>query len=421
MKLVSRIALGVALSLGATSLVATAPAAAQKKKQEAAEQADKAGERKLELSKEEREALRPLSAAVDAKDWAAATAALPAAQAAAQGADARYALGSLQLQVALGTNNVQMQAQAIDAMIASGGVPAADLPSFYKNQGALALNLGDNAKAEAAYTKWVELAPNDPNAAIALGAVKRDLKKMQEAVPLFERAITLQQAANQPVPESWYKIAFASAFDNKMGPQAAKFSRQLLAAYPTQTNWRDALLIYRETNRLDDAMNLDLMRLMRATKALNGERDYYELADALSQKGLPGETKAVLDEGAAAGAIDPKKAMFSSLISNAAGRISEDKASLAGLATKAMAASAGKPALDTADAYFGYGDYAKAIPLYRAALQKGSVDANLVNTRLGMALALSGQKAEAETAFRAITGPRADLAAYWLLWLDQRA
>jgi hypothetical protein len=49
------------------------------------------------------------------------------------------------------------------------------------------------------------------------------------------------------------------------------------------------------------------------------------------------------------------------------------------------------------------------------------VDANAVNTRLGMALALAGQKAEAETAFRAISGPRSELANLLLVWLSQRA
>ena len=55
-----------------------------------------------------------------------------------------------------------------------------------------------------------------------------------------------------------------------------------------------------------------------------------------------------------------------------------------------------------------------------AALQKGGEDANLVNTRLGAALALAGRRAEAEAAFRAVTGPRADLAGFWLAWLARR-
>jgi hypothetical protein len=54
-------------------------------------------------------------------------------------------------------------------------------------------------------------------------------------------------------------------------------------------------------------------------------------------------------------------------------------------------------------------------------LQKGSVDANVVNTRLGIALAMAGHKAEAETAFKAVGGARAEVANFWLIWLGQRA
>ena len=78
-------------------------------------------------------------------------------------------------------------------------------------------------------------------------------------------------------------------------------------------------------------------------------------------------------------------------------------------------------ALKVADGYYGHGDYAKAADFYRLALEKGSIDANLANTRLGMALAMSGQRPAAEAAFKAVTGPRADLANFWLLWLSSRA
>jgi hypothetical protein len=78
-------------------------------------------------------------------------------------------------------------------------------------------------------------------------------------------------------------------------------------------------------------------------------------------------------------------------------------------------------ALRIAEGYFGHGDHAKAAELYRLALQKGGVDANLVNTRLGIALAMSGRRPEAEAAFKAVTGARAGLASYWMLWLSQRA
>ena len=72
------------------------------------------------------------------------------------------------------------------------------------------------------------------------------------------------------------------------------------------------------------------------------------------------------------------------------------------------------------DAYYGYGQYAEAAELYRAALQKGA-DANIGNLRLGAALAQGRQRAQAEAAFRAVTGPGADLAQLWLLWLSTHA
>jgi hypothetical protein len=73
-----------------------------------------------------------------------------------------------------------------------------------------------------------------------------------------------------------------------------------------------------------------------------------------------------------------------------------------------------------ADVYAGYRDYAKAADLYRVALQKGGVDANLVNTRLGIALAMGGQRADAEAAFGKVAGVRAPLANLWRAWLAMR-
>jgi Flp pilus assembly protein TadD len=75
----------------------------------------------------------------------------------------------------------------------------------------------------------------------------------------------------------------------------------------------------------------------------------------------------------------------------------------------------------TGDAYLGYGEWAKAAELYRAALTKSGVDASLTNLRLGIALARSGDKAGATAAFNAVTGTRADIAKYWLLYLATRA
>jgi lipopolysaccharide biosynthesis regulator YciM len=412
------ITFSVALALVAGSAAFAAPAIAQKK-QEAATQAAPEG-RKFNLSKEERAAIAPFQAAVVAKDFAKAATLLPAAQAAAKGVDARYILANLQLQMVAGGNDYAAQAAAVEAMIQSGGVPAADLPRLYRALAGLYTNLKQPERAATALQKVAELEPNSTDAVLMLAESRARENKPAEAIALIEKAIASSKASGQAVPENWYKRGLKFAYEAKLPAQTMKLSRDLVSAYPTADNWRDALTIYRQQANLDKAAETDVLRLLRAAKALKGDSDYLTLASHLNDAGLPGESKAVVEEGVRA---DPKRASkdyFRSLLGATSGRVSADRAALPSLETKAMSSANGRLAVGTADAFYGYGDYAKAAALYRAALQKGGVDSNLVNTRLGAALALAGQRAEAEAALRAVTGQRAEIAAYWMLWLSQR-
>ena len=238
---------------------------------------------------------------------------------------------------------------------------------------------------------------------------------------LIVRAIELKRSAGQRIDESWFKYALRLAFGGRQNPvlreTAQRLSRELVSAYPTNENWRDAVLIFRDINNLDPAAELDVLRFMRFAGYLAGERDWFDLADGLYRAGNYGEAKAVLDDGIARRMIDPQKAAFAELIRLNGARLSGDRAALAGEEARAMAAADGTSALRIGDAYYGYGDHGKAIALYRAALSKGGVDANLVRTRLAMALLATGDRAGAETTFRAITGLRAGLADFWLAWL----
>jgi hypothetical protein len=48
------------------------------------------------------------------------------------------------------------------------------------------------------------------------------------------------------------------------------------------------------------------------------------------------------------------------------------------------------------------------------------VEPGLANLHIGMALARAGDKAGATTALNAVTGPRADVAKFWLTYVNQR-
>jgi tetratricopeptide (TPR) repeat protein len=410
MNSVSSIALGVSLALGGLA-AAGAPAHAQ---------AGAAAPAMPTLSKPEREALAAFQTALQQRNYPAAASAGETARSAARSGHARYLVAAMQLRLGLETSDSATQAAAIEAMIESGAAPPAALGELYKNQGILALGARRHDRAEVALTRWVEAQPNSPEALVALAEVKDDIKKVPEAVNLLDRAIKLRKAAGQPVPESWYKRGLKHAIDGQMAAPSIEFSRALVTDYPSPENWRDALLTYRDFAQPDPAARLDLLRLMRSANALGGERDYLELAQSFDTGGVPGESKAVLDEGVKAKMVDPAKATYKEMIAASGKRAAAERKTLASSRTKAMAAATGTLALSAGDMHFSYGEYAAAAELYRAALTKGSVDASVANTRLGMALALAGQRAEAEAALRAVTGPRTHLASYWLLWLAQR-
>jgi len=392
----------------------------------------------LSTSNDERRALAALQTAAAGTDRAAQDAALAAARTAAQGADARYVLARLEFQIAQSRGDAQGEAQAVDVLVASGLVPADELVPLLANQVMRAYSRSQFERADALLAQMAQLRPTDGTIAADYAQLKARRGQRAEAVTWITRAIELQGAANQAVPESWYLRAAALAYDGQMMPQGVAFTRALVAHYPNATNWRDALLIYRAsqsppppprsasgerppaTPRPADAqLDLDIKRLMRASAALAGERDYLEFADQLATADQMGEAKAVLDEGVSRGMLDASEAAVRQMRTRVTAAATRGRAGLAALRTRA-ASGTGAQALAAADTLYGYGDYAEAATLYRAALQKTGGDANLVNTRLGAALALAGRRADAEAALHAVTGPRADLAALWLVWLARQ-
>ena len=127
-----------------------------------------------------------------------------------------------------------------------------------------------------------------------------------------------------------------------------------------------------------------------------------------------------IDEGFAANAVSRDSKEIQQSLSEATAKSAGEQGKLAQMAKDALAAPGAKQAVATGDVLYGYGDYAKAAELYRAALGKSGVDTNLTNLHLGMALARAGDKAGATAALNKVEGPKAALAKYWLAWLASR-
>ncbi|HEX8443800.1 MAG TPA: hypothetical protein VF631_09145 [Allosphingosinicella sp.] len=412
--------LGIVVGLSIPAHAQRAPTGAKKQAEAQPAQAEQAGP-KRNFTKGAMKALQELQVAANANDTATFPAKLAAAQAVAKTPDDRYFIAQMQYLMAQKASDEPGLRRAIDAIIASGGATAEEMPKLQRGLGVLAVKAKDYPAAIAAYQQVLKASPNDTAITNDLILLHRDQKQHAQALALAEQSIAASKTAGQKAPENIYRLGLQSALDGKVRARILPLTRDWLAAYPSQKSWSDALNIYRQTVDTDDDATLDTFRLMRATKSLDRSNEYIALADTLARGRFYAEARDVVNEGVRAGKFPASNASAAAILKEVSGRIAGDRTALAGLEGRARSEASGAFALKIAEGYYGHGDYAKAADFYRLALQKGSVDANLVNTRLGMSLAQAGRKAEAEAALSAVTGPRADLAGLWLLWLNQRA
>ncbi|MHA6722845.1 hypothetical protein [Sphingomonas sp. RS2018] len=418
MRLISKLALAAAITVGVSATGVVTPALAQKNKKDAAP----AGPQ-LKLSNEFRAPFAAAQTAAIAKDTATANAKLAEAAPFAKTEDELYVYNALKLQLVAPTNDPAAMLPVLDALVKNPKTPATALPGYTYFRGALPFQQKKYAEALPYLVKARDLGYTNENLNLQIALASMETGNTAGGVAEIQKAIDAETAAGRKAPEAWYSVAVGQLYTKK-DPAVVTWLNKRIVAYPTPKNWREALLTYRESkevkgaNQLDRGLQLDLFRLMRATKAMAARGDYLEYANTAFLAGLAGEAKSAIEEGRATGKIPATDTAATQLLneSNAAIRA---EGSLAGVEARAKTAANGKTALQTGDAYLGLGQHAKAVELYQIALQKGGVDASEANMHLGVAQTLLGQKDAARAAFQQVAaGPRKDIASFWLTWLD---
>ncbi len=429
MKTVSTLA--IAAILGAGSVIAVSiptPVLAKDKKEEAPGR---------KLSPDVLKAAQTAQALIAAKDYAAAEPAVAQAEAAAKTDDDKYIAAALRydmeqqrLAAAQAANpnapvDETVLAKPLDALIANPTTPADTRGRLNYRRGALAYNGKQYASAIQYFQQAKQLGYSDDNIDLQIAQAKVATGDVQGGLAQLNSIIDAQVAAGKKPPEDYYKYGLGKAYAAKMPVQTFTWMQKYIAAYPTPKNWRAMIVIYGfqqdSLAKLDKDQQIDLFRLMRSTNALADQVDYEDYAQKLVDRGLPSEAKTVLQEGITTGKVPSSSANAKAILA-AANKGIASEGSMSSLEKQAMASSTGKLADQTADAYLAQGNYAKAVELYRAALQKGGVNTDEVNTRLGISLAQSGDKAGATAAFAAVTTqPRKDIAALWTTHLQTSA
>jgi len=402
--------------------MAFAPAADAKKKEEPA--------KGPQVSPAFGAAFNKARAAFVAKDDATAEAATIEAEGLAKSDDEKYYASTLRLQ--LNTGRVQAKAEGtngafdptpmvapLDALLANPATPADIRPKFEFSRATIAFDQKNWALATQLFTAAQAHGSTEPN--LPLYLLKTKLQGGNPAEGLAE--LDKLYASGKPMTDDLYAFAINQSSAAGLRADTVKWLQRRVAANPSVAVWRNAIQYYgisvKPVVKLDKYQAIDLYRLLRQSKALADQNDYEEYAQRAVGLGLPDEAKTVIDEGKATGKIPAVPTSNIKMLYADAGTAIAGEGSFDALERKAAASPTGPLSAQTGDAYLGRANYAKAITLYRQALTKGGVNADEVNTRLGIALAMSGDKAGAKTAFGAVTGaPRSDIAGFWMVWLD---
>lgn len=423
MRFASPVALVLALTFAGS--VATNPAFAAKK-----EKAE-SGAPKLNLSPEVIKPLQAAQQAMEKQDFATAKASIAEAEGLAKSPDDKYQINAIKLNLSIANKDAALQGQALTGMLDSGLVPATQLGQFSSivAESDLQAKNYDSAIARAQTALKAGYKPEAANVTLAqayfgkagTGNVSAEPGRSLTASGLasLKAAADAMKASGQAVPAQWYQIGVSRAAAAKL-PEIGEWAKLAYQAQPSGENLRTLIRVFQQSNpAITTRENLDVLRLMSVSGGLVVAGDFTEYAEMASKAGIYGEVKSAIDAGRSKGVLSATQG--ADLYQTAVAKIGGDKASLSAAEADARKSANGKIAAATADAYMGYGDYAKATTLFELAKQKGGVDADEINSRLGIAMAMAGNTTGAKTAFESVQGgTRKQIAGLWLTYLASK-
>ncbi|PJG49438.1 hypothetical protein CAF53_15350 [Sphingobium sp. LB126] len=424
MRFVTPVALALTLALAGGAV--SAPAFAAKKEEK------KGSAPKLNVSPDVVKALQAAQQAAEKQDFAGAKAALADADSKAKSNDDKYQIGAIKLNTSITSKDAAMQSEALTQMLDSGLTPpeqagqfnavAADQALQAKNYD-LAITRAKAAAAAGYKAEAVNVTLAQAyfgKAGTANPSVEPQRSLNQQGLAALKAAADATKAAGGQVPAQWYQIGVSRAATAKL-PEVTEWAKQAYQAAPNGENLRTLVRLFQQANpNISNRENLDVLRLMATSGGLVLAQDYLEYAEMASKTGIYGEVKSAIDAGRSKGVLNASQG--GDLYQPAVAKIAGDKGSLGSAEADAKKAANGKIAAATADAYLGYGDYAKASAMFELAKQKGGVDADEINTRMGIAKALGGDNVSAKAAFQSVqAGSRKQIADLWLAYLATKA
>jgi hypothetical protein len=311
--------------------------------------------------------------------------------------------------------------KALEAALSTGILPPAEAVQRVATMAQLAYRIKDYPAVVTYAERYYNEGGGDPAPRLLMAQAYYLRDDFADAAKTSRLVLQDAEKAGKPPSETVLQMLASSEFKqgNEAGYRAAL--TRLVAAYPKRQYWIDLLAaVQRKPGFAGGRLALDLDRLRAATGAMDRPDQYMEAAQLALQAGLPGDAKAFLDKGYAAGILGKgaEAERQKRLAEMARSQSVEDVKGLAELPKEAEGAATGLPWVRLGEAYAGYGRYDEAISALQKGIAKGGLDyPDDARLHLGIAYinAKRAEKAKATlSAVRAADGAQ-DLAQLWLI------
>jgi tetratricopeptide (TPR) repeat protein len=332
-----------------------------------------------------------------------------------------YVLNRIKLSHASATNNDQASIAALEAILASGKLPATDKPQFTQALAGMYYNAKNYPKAIEWFKRFQAENPNSDAATAPLVRAYYLSNDYANAMKLLRPQLEAAEKAGK-TPSSEDLRLYASAA-NKVKDDAAYLYglEQMITFYPNDDVWMDS--IYRGVVRkpgFNETNYPDVLRLeFAAVKVLTPEM-YTELAELALKDGFPTEAKKVMDAGYAAGVLGTggSAGAHGKLRDRATKEAANDAKNIASGEAGAAKAKTGAGLVNLGWAYVTMDQFDKGIPFIEQGIAKGGLKApDEAKVRLGMAYLRAGQKDKAISTFQSVKagGGLSDIAKYGII------
>jgi tetratricopeptide (TPR) repeat protein len=270
-------------------------------------------------------------------------------------------------------NNLKAAQNAYEAALSTGVYKEEELVKIFRLLFQLAAANQQPAKAIEYGEKAYDIGALNSSDFLIMSQIHYEQRDCKKSAVWGDKAITSFREEGVAPKEVLYQLKLQCAGDlNDTVAMIAALS-DLVRLTNKTSYWNNLIRLERQDER-DNHNLLMIYRVMYDTNSMQADTDYIEMAQLLSDAGLPGEAKMVLEKAMSSGIVkDDHKERTSRLLDTMQMRADADKKGLPALDTEAIRNPTSQLAVKLGEVYFGAGEYEAASTAITRGLGKGQI------------------------------------------------